>query len=216
MHGPGHSHDHAHPLEDPVVLRSRDGLRTVILTLTGLAITAAIQLVIYLMSGSVALLADLIHNVGDALTALPIGIAFVLHSRKAEAWSGVAVVLVILASALFAGYAAIERFIHPQAPSHLLAVAIAGAIGFIGNYVVAIIRLRAGERLDSAALTADGHHARADAWVSLGVVASAAAVALGFDVADPLIGLVITLMILQITWHAWGTVRAEMKGLSEG
>ena len=172
------------------------------------------QAVVFAMSGSVALLADLIHNVGDALTALPVGLAFLLKSRRAEAWSGVAVVAAIFISAMFAGYEAIQRFIEPSTPSHLAVLALAGFVGFAGNWVAAIIRTRAGEKLGSAALVADGKHARADAWVSLGVVASAAVVAAGVPIADPVIGLVITIMILRITWHSWIVVRTELRGLN--
>ncbi|MCX6389054.1 MAG: cation diffusion facilitator family transporter [Solirubrobacterales bacterium] len=216
MHGPEHSHSHAeghghsHGLVDESIMRSRAGVRAVLESLAILALAAAIQVGVYLLSGSVALLADLIHNIGDALTAVPVGIAFLLHSRKAEAYAGLAVVAAIFISAIAAGYEAIDRFINPQTPTHLLAVAAAGAVGFLGNWIVAVIRLRAGKRLDSAALIADGHHARADAFVSLAVIASAAVVAIGFEVADPLIGLAITLVILRITWHSWGTVRAEL------
>jgi len=195
-------------------MRSREGVRAVVASLVVLAVCAALQAVVFAMSGSVALLADLIHNVGDALTALPVGLAFLLQSRRAEAWSGVAVVGAIFISAMFAGYEAIQRFIEPSTPSHLAALALAGLAGFAGNWMAAIIRTRAGEKLGSAALVADGKHARADAWVSLGVVASAAVVAVGAPIADPLIGLVITLMILRITWHSWLVVRAELRGLS--
>jgi cation diffusion facilitator family transporter len=195
-------------------MRSREGLRAVVASLVVLAACAAMQAVVFAMSGSVALLADLIHNVGDALTALPVGLAFLLKSRRAEAWSGVAVVAAIFISAMFAGYEAIQRFIEPSTPSHLAVLALAGFVGFAGNWVAAIIRTRAGEKLGSAALVADGKHARADAWVSLGVVASAAVVAAGVPIADPVIGLVITIMILRITWHSWIVVRTELRGLN--
>lgn len=157
-------------------------------------------------SGSVALLADLIHNGGDALTAVPLGIAFALRSARAEKWAGLFVVAAIFFSACVAGYEAIMRLIDPSTPGHLVALAIAGAVGFLGNYLAAIIRSRAGERLDSPALVADGNHARADAYVSLAVIASAIAIALGFPILDPLIGLAITAVILRITWHSWQTV----------
>jgi cation diffusion facilitator family transporter len=172
-----------------------------------LGLTAAVQVLVFVVSGSVALLADLIHNLGDASTAIPLGIAFALRSPRGERWAGLAVVLAIFASACVAGYEAIARLIDPQQVEALGAVAAAGALGFAGNWLAAIIRSRAGRRLDSPALIADGAHARADAYVSLAVVASAGAVAAGIQVADPLIGLAITLVILHITWDSWRTVR---------
>ena len=173
-----------------------------------LAITALAQTAVFVASGSVALLADLIHNFGDAATAIPLAIAFVLRSARAERWAGLFVVAAIFVSACVAGVESILRLIDPREPEHLVALALAGALGFAGNWVAARIRTRAGRRLDSPALIADGDHARADAYVSLAVVASAAVVALGLPIADPLIGLAITLVILRITWHSWQTVRA--------
>jgi cation diffusion facilitator family transporter len=181
----------------------------VLASLAVLGVTAALQTLVFVASGSVALLADLIHNFGDALTAVPLGAAFLLRSQRAERTAGLFVVAAIFVSACVAGVEAIARLIHPDAPDHLWALAFAGAIGYAGNRVAALIRLRAGRRLDSAALIADGHHARADAYVSLGVVASAAVVALGVPIADPLIGLAITLVILRITWQSWRTVRGH-------
>jgi len=172
-----------------------------------LGLTAAVQAVIYVFTGSIALLADLIHNFGDALTAIPIGAAFLLRSERAERYAGLAVVAVIFISACVAGYEAVRRLIEPQSPDHLLALALAGLVGFGGNWIAARMRARAGRRLDSPALIADGNHARADAYVSLAVIASAAVVAIGVDVADPLIGLGITVVILRITWESWRTVR---------
>jgi cation diffusion facilitator family transporter len=205
-HG-GHGHGHSHGLVDPSIKRSREGLRAVALALGVLGATAALQAVVFAASGSLALLADLIHNVGDAATAIPLGIAFVLRSEVAERRAGLFVVLAIFVSACVAGYEAVLRLVEPQRPSHLAAVAVAGAVGFLGNIVAAQIRTRAGRRLHSPALVADGDHARADAYVSLAVVASAAAVAAGAQVADPLIGLAITLVILRITAQSWRTVR---------
>src|SRR5437879_811144 len=161
-----------------------------------------------LLTNSVALLADLIHNFGDALTAVPLGIAFFLRSVRGEKLAGLAVVLAIFISACVALYETILRFIHPHALTHLWVLAAAGVIGFIGNELAAQIRLRAGRRLGSAAMTADGNHARVDGFVSLGVVGSAIVVGLGAQIADPIIGLVITLVILKITWDSWRTVRA--------
>jgi cation diffusion facilitator family transporter len=208
-HDNGHDrgHGHSHGLVDPSIKRSREGLRAVALALVVLAVTAALQVVVYLASGSVALLADLIHNIGDAATAIPLGIAFLLRSEVAERRAGLFVVLAIFVSACVAGYEAVLRLVDPQRPDHLLALAAAGAVGFLGNMVAAQIRSRAGRRLDSPALIADGDHARADAYVSLAVVASAGAVAAGAQVADPLIGLAITLVILRITAQSWRTVR---------
>jgi cation diffusion facilitator family transporter len=201
------AHDHSHGLVDPSIRRSRAGVRAVLWALAVLAATAAVQAAILVATGSIALLADLIHNVGDALTAVPLGIAFLMRSDRAERLAGLAVVAAIFVSAAVAGYEAVDRLINPHTPSHLAALALAGAAGFAGNWVAARIRTRAGRRLDSPALVADGAHARADAYVSLGVVASAVVVALGAPVADPLIGLAITLVILRITWQSWQTVR---------
>jgi cation diffusion facilitator family transporter len=200
---------HSHGLVDASIKRSREGVRTVALALLVLGLTAAGQAVVYVASGSVALLADLIHNAGDAATAIPLGIAFVLRSERGERLAGLAVVAAIFISACVAGYEAIDRLVNPQDVHALGALALAGALGFAGNWVAAIIRTRAGRRLDSPALIADGDHARADAYVSIGVIASAVAVALGVPIADPIIGLAITLVILRITWRSWGTVRGH-------
>jgi len=165
------------------------------------------QAAVFMASGSVALLADLIHNFGDALTAVPLGLAFMLRSTKAERRAGVVIVAAIGLSACLVGVEAVRRLFDPVTPDHLAVLAIAGAVGFAGNCFAARIRTRAGQRLDSPALIADGHHARADAYVSLGVVASAGAVAIGVPIADPLIGLAITALILGITWQSWRTLR---------
>jgi cation diffusion facilitator family transporter len=207
-----HAHDereHSHGLVDRSILRSRAGIRAVSWSLAILTVTALAQVFIYSRTLSVALLADLIHNFGDALTAIPLGIAFYLRSARGERWAGVAVVLAIFISALVALGQTIERFIHPRSLSHLWLLAAAGVLGFIGNEIAAQVRLRAGRRLNSPALVADGNHARVDGFVCLGVLASAAVVALGVQIADPIIGLVITAIILQITWESWHTVRAD-------
>ena len=203
-------HGHTHGLVDPGIKRSRQGLVAVGLSLAVLATTALVQLGIYLASGSVALLADLIHNFGDAATAIPLAVAFLMRSAQAEGYAGLFVVLAIFASACVAGVEAVSRLIDPQAPTHLLALAAAGLVGFAGNWIAAAIRTRAGHRLQSAALLADGAHARADSYVSLAVIASAAVVALGAPVADPLIGLGITAVILEITWSSWKAVRGSL------
>jgi cation diffusion facilitator family transporter len=204
-----HAHDHPHGVVHDSIKRSRVGLRAVTLALLVLGATAALQAIVFLASGSIALLADLIHNIGDAATAIPLGAAFLLRSQRAERRAGLAVVAAIFISACVAGYEAVDRLIDPRDVDHLGALALAGGLGFAGNWIAAIIRSRAGRRLDSAALIADGDHARADAYVSLGVIASAAALAIGLDIADPLIGLAITLVILRITWQSWDTVRRE-------
>ncbi|MGV1048509.1 MAG: cation diffusion facilitator family transporter [Solirubrobacterales bacterium] len=201
-----HAHGHSHGFVDPSIKRSREGLRAVGLSFAVLGLTALAQVAIYLASGSVALLADLIHNFGDAATAIPLAVAFLLRSDRAERGAGLIVVMVIFASACVAGYEAVSRLIHPDPPTDLLALAAAGLIGFGGNWVAAMIRTRAGRQLDSPALVADGNHARADSYVSLAVVAGAAVVALGVPVADPLIGLGITAVIVKITWDSWWTV----------
>jgi cation diffusion facilitator family transporter len=207
--GAVHAHGHSHGLVDASIKRSREGTRAVLVSLAVLGVAAALQAVILAASGSVALLADLIHNVGDALTAVPLGIAFLLRSERAERWAGLFVVATIFLSACVAGIEAIDRLINPNAPTHLVPLAVAGVVGWGGNTLAAVVRTRAGRRLDSPALLADGNHARADAYVSLAVVASAIVVAVGAPVADPLIGLGITLVILRITWQSWRTVRGH-------
>jgi cation diffusion facilitator family transporter len=203
-------HGHSHGLVDESIVRSRAGIRAVSWSLAILTATALAQAFIYSRTLSVALLADLIHNFGDALTALPLGAAFFLRSARGERWAGLAVVLAIFISALVALGQTIERFVNPRTLSHLWLLAAAGAIGFLGNEIAAQVRLRAGRRLNSPALVADGNHARVDGFVSLGVIASAAVVSLGLPLADPVIGLVITLVILKITWESWQTVRGHV------
>ncbi|MDX6425300.1 MAG: hypothetical protein QOD52_705 [Gaiellaceae bacterium] len=213
-HGTSHDHDHeghgghghSHGLVDRSIVESRDGVRTVSISLLVLTAAALVQTAIFFTTGSVALLADLIHNYGDGLTAIPLGIAFYLRSARGERWAGLGVVAAILISALVALYETIQRLIHPQHLTHLWMLAAAGVVGFVGNEIAARVRLRGGKRLNSPALTADGNHARIDAFVSLGVVASAAVVALGVRIADPLIGLAITAVILKITWDSWQTI----------
>jgi cation diffusion facilitator family transporter len=204
-----HDHGHSHGLVHHSIKRSREGVRAVLLSLAVLGAAAAAQTVIYVLSGSVALLADLIHNLGDSLTAVPLGIAFLMRSGRAERGAGLFVVAAIFISACVAGAEAVKRLIHQSPPSHLAALAAAGAIGYMANFAAACVRTRAGRRLDSPALIADGNHARADAYVSLAVIASAAAIAIGIPIADPLIGLAITLVILRITWQSWSTVRGH-------
>jgi cation diffusion facilitator family transporter len=207
-HRHGHGHPHSHGLVDPSIARSRAGVRAVAISLLVLLLTAAAQALVFVATGSVALLADVIHNVGDALTAMPLAAAFVLRSARAEKAAGYFVVATIFFSACVAAFQAVDRLIHPQAIEHLLALGIAGAVGFLGNEGAAVIRLRAGRRLASPALVADGYHARTDGLVSLAVVASAIVVALGLQAADPVIGLLISLVILRITWQSWRTIRS--------
>lgn len=208
----GHSHSHSHGLVDDSIKRSREGVRAVTIALGILAGTAAVQALVFALSGSLALLADLIHNGGDALTAIPLGIAFALRSPRAERLAGLAIVAAIFISACVAGYESILRLIYPSTPSHLLVLALAGAIGFMGNWLAAQVRSRAGRRLDSAALIADGEHARVDAYVSLAVIASVLAIAAGVPILDPVIGLGMTAVILRITRESWRAVRGRPHG----
>jgi cation diffusion facilitator family transporter len=202
-------HGHSHGLVHDSIKRSREGIRAVLLSLGVLGATAVAQTIVFIASGSIALLADVIHNYGDALTAVPLGIAFALRSEVAERRAGLFVVAAIFISACVAGVEAIGRLIHPSTPNHLVLLGVAGAIGYVGNFIAARIRTRAGKRLDSPALIADGNHARADSYVSLAVIASAIVVALGLPIADPIIGLAITVVILRITWQSWATVRGH-------
>jgi cation diffusion facilitator family transporter len=203
-----HSHDSADRL-DTALETSKRGMRTLIWSFAALFVTAVAQLVIVLFTGSVALLGDTIHNFADALTALPLGIAFLLGRRaatrrytyglgRAEDLAGLAVVLIIAASAALAGYESVRRLANPQPVSHLWVVAAAGVIGFAGNEIVARYRITVGREIGSAALVADGLHARTDGFTSLAVVLGAGGVALGFPLADPIIGLGITVAILFV------------------
>lgn len=212
-HGHGGAHGHTHGTVDPTLATTTRGIWAIKWSFVILAITAAIQLVVVFTSGSVALLADTIHNVGDAATAVPLWIAFRLVRRKptarftyglgrVEDLAGVAIVGIILISALIAMYEAINRLLHPQAITLLWQVAIAGFVGFVGNEVVAIFRIKVGREIDSAALIADGYHARTDGLTSLAVVAGAAGVWFGFPLADPIVGLFITLAIFGIVWQS--------------
>lgn len=216
-HGHAHAHGHSHGGVDPALLRSREAMRTLWISLTILGVTAAFQVVVVVLSDSVALLADSVHNIGDALTAVPLAVAFLLVRRpptrrltygwgRAEDFAGLIVVGIILFSAVYAAYEAIDRLIHPSAPTHLLATAIAGAAGFVGNEWVAVYRIRSGKRVGSAALVADGYHARIDGFTSLAVVAGAILVAVGADLADPIIGLLISLAILRIVWQSMRSI----------
>jgi cation diffusion facilitator family transporter len=197
----GHSHDHAGRVDD-ALRDSTAGIRAVKISLVVLAVTAVAQLAIVAVSGSVALFADTVHNFSDALTAVPLWIAFAMGRRAAtrrytygfgrmEDLAGLFVVVVIAISALVAAVEAVRRLIDPVPLSHLSWVAAAGVVGFLGNEIVAVYRTRVGRRIGSAALRADGLHARADGLTSLAVVAGAVGVALGFPAADPIFGLLI-------------------------
>src|SRR5262245_45757826 len=208
-HGNDHSHDHSHGVVDPSIATSDRGLWAIKWSFVGLAATAALQLVVVVISGSVGLLADTIHNFGDAATAIPLGVAFWFARRKPSArftfgygrvedLAGVAIVLTILASAVIAGYESIQRLLHPQDISHLWAVIAASIVGFLGNEAVAIFRIRVGREINSVALIADGYHARVDGWTSLAVLFGAVGVWLGYPLADPIVGLLITAAIFGI------------------
>lgn len=207
--GHSHGHGHSHGLVERSIVSSREGLRAVSLSLLVLMLTTLAQFAVFALTGSVALLADLVHNFGDALTAVPLGIAFIMRSFVAEKRAGYFVVLTIFVSACVALWQSVERLISPQHIEHLWPLAAAGVAGFLGNEIAAQIRTRAGRRLDSPALIADGAHARTDGLVSLSVVASAAVLGLGWQIADPLIGLVITIVILRITWQSFHTVQRD-------
>lgn len=201
------SHGHTHGLVDETIVRSKEGVKAVSLSFTVLFFAALLQLIIFTMSGSIALLTDVIHNAGDSLTAIPLGLAFLLHSKKGERWAGYSIVMVIFVSAIVAIWQAIEKFVHPQTPTHLGVLVAAGVVGILGNEVAAIIRWRAGRRLNSPALIADGNHARADGIVSAGVIVSAVLIAMGMPIADPIIGIGISLLILHSSWQSLQTIR---------
>jgi cation diffusion facilitator family transporter len=206
-------HRHTHGAVDPTVATSERGIWAIKWSFVGLMATALLQLVVVLLSGSVALLSDTIHNFGDAATAIPLGIAFALTrlgvSRRftfgygrVEDLAGVVIVLIILFSAVVAGYQALERLISPQSVGFLWMVATASLVGFIGNEAVAVFRIRVGREIGSAPLVADGYHARTDGWTSLAVLAGAVGVWLGYPLADPIVGLLIAGAILVIVWQS--------------
>jgi cation diffusion facilitator family transporter len=218
-----HSHDSADSV-DSALESSAAGIRAVKVSLLVLGATAIAQIAIVMISGSIALAADTIHNFSDALTAVPLWIAFVLSTKAAtrrytygfgrfEDLAGLFVVATITLSAIVAGYEAIERLIHPQPIANLGWVALAGLAGFVGNEWVALYRIRVGKRIGSAALVADGLHARTDGFTSLAVLVGAGGVALGFPLADPIVGLVITVAILAVLRTA---VRDVFRRLIDG
>jgi cation diffusion facilitator family transporter len=220
-HGQGHGvahamahalHPHGHSSRDrtdAAMEASREGMRTVWLSLAILAGTAAVQAVVVAASGSVALLGDTVHNGADALTALPLGVAFALGRRaatrsytygygRAEDLAGIVIVLAVAASSALAGYEAVDRLLHPRDVDHVGAVALAALVGFVGNEWVAHYRITTGRRIGSAALVADGLHARTDGYTSLAVLLGAAGLAVGWPWADPVVGLAITAAILLV------------------
>jgi cation diffusion facilitator family transporter len=243
-HGHSHDHTHAHPTGlrgaikeifaphshdaadsvDSELESSADGIRAVKISLLVLGLTAVAQIVVVVLSGSIALAADTIHNFSDALTAVPLWIAFALSTKAAtrrytygfgrvEDLAGLFVVAMITLSAIIAGYEAVDRLIHPRPIGHVGWVAVAGLLGFIGNEWVALYRIRVGRRIGSAALVADGLHARTDGFTSLAVLIGAGGVALGFPLADPIVGLLITIAILAVLRTA---VRDVFRRLMDG
>ena len=223
-HGHGHGgkgHDHTHGAIDPSIITTERGIWAIKWSFIGLFATAIFQILIVLLSGSVALLADTIHNIGDAGTAIPLWVAFRLARRKpnrrftygygrVEDLAGLAIVLTILLSAIIAGYESIDRFIHPQTVSYLWTVIVASVVGFLGNEGVAQFRIKVGNEIGSAALIADGHHARVDGLTSLAVLFGAVGVWLGYPLADPIVGLLITIAILRIVWKSGKSILTRM------
>ena len=232
-HGPGseHSHEHGSGLlarirhlvrphshdagdkVDAALEASAEGIRALWISLAVLGATAVIQAVVVVFSGSVALLGDTLHNAVDALTALPLGVAFVVGRRpanrrytygygRAEDLAGLVIIVFIAASSALAAYEAVDRLTSPRKVTNLIAVAIAAGVGFAGNELVARYRIRVGRKIGSAALVADGLHARTDGFTSLAVLVGVAGVAVGWDWADPVVGLVITAAILVVLWQA--------------
>ncbi|RWM11320.1 MAG: cation transporter [Mesorhizobium sp.] len=222
VHGDDHgSGPHRHGVIDATIATTVRGIWAIKWSFVILATTAAMQMVVVVLSGSVALLADTIHNIGDATTAIPLWIAFMLARRKpsrtftyglgrVEDLAGIIIVGIILFSAIVAGYQAIDRLINPRMVTHLGWLAAAGVVGFLGNEAVAVFRIRVGREINSAALIADGYHARTDGLTSLAVVVGAFGVWLGFPLADPIVGLLITLAIFGIVWQSARSVLTRM------
>ncbi len=220
-HGDGDAHSHTHGVVDATIATTSRGIWAIKWSFVGLSITAVIQIFIVVLTDSVSLLADTIHNVGDAMTAVPLWIAFLFARRAAsrrfnygfgrvEDLAGAAIVLVIAFSAAVAGYQSIERLINPRDIQYVGAVAAGGAIGFLGNEAVALFRIRIGREINSAALIADGQHARVDGLTSLAVLVGAVAVWAGFPLADPIAGLIITALIVKIVIDAAKSVFGRM------
>ena len=219
-HGDERVHAHAHGVGDPSITSTARGLWTLKWSFVGLFATALLQAGVVALSGSVALLADTIHNFADAATAIPLGVAFLLGRRgvtkrftyglgRVEDLAGLMIVATIAASALVASYEAIQRLLHPQGLEYLGAVMVAAVIGFLGNEAVAVFRIRVGRQIGSAALIADGYHARVDGWTSLAVLVGAIGVWAGYPLADPVVGLVISVAIFAIVWQSARLVLAR-------
>ncbi len=213
LHLPGHSHDHHSPTQDSAFYQNELAIRTVKLALLSLGVTTVIQIVIYLASGSVALLGDTVHNLGDALNSIPLWLAFVLAKRRpnrrytygygrAEDVAGLVIVASIAFSAAYILWESIQKLINPQPLDNLGWVAVASIVGFLGNEVVAILQIRVGRQIRSDAMIADGLHARTDGLTSLAVLVAATGAALGFPVVDPIVGIAIGLIIVFITRDA--------------
>jgi cation diffusion facilitator family transporter len=224
-HPPDHGHElhhrHTHGVVDPSLIAANRGIWAVKWSFVGLMITALTQLVIVWLSSSIALFSDTIHNFGDAMTSLPLWIAFALARWKpgnrfpygygrVENLAGLAIVFTILFSAIVAGYECIRRFLHPQPVNYLWAVVLASILGFIGNEAVALFRIKVGRQMESAALIADGYHARVDGLTSLAVLFGTIGVWLGYPLADPIVGILITLAILAIVWQSGKTVFTQL------
>ncbi|MSS71774.1 MAG: cation transporter [Candidatus Latescibacteria bacterium] len=224
-HGHGNDdhggHGHTHGVIDPTIATTDRGIWAIKWSFIGLMVTALFQVVVVVMSGSVGLLADTIHNFGDAATAIPLWIAFMFARLKpskrfpfgygrVEDLAGVAIVLTILFSATVAGYQVVDRLLHPKPVTHLVALVAASILGFIGNEAVAVFRIRVGKEIGSAALVADGYHARVDGWTSLAVLFGALGVWLGYPLADPIVGLLITVVILGIVWQSGKAIFTRM------
>jgi cation diffusion facilitator family transporter len=224
-----HSHEdsdrrrlaHAHGVVDPAVLSTERGIWAIKWSFIGLFVTAVFQLFIVLLSGSVALLADSVHNIGDAATAIPLWIAFALGRQKPsqrftygygrlEDLAGVVIVAIIFLSAVIAGYESVAGLLYPRKVEYLGAVVIASIIGFAGNEAVAIFRIKVGREIGSAALVADGYHARVDGFTSLAVLIGALGVLAGYPIADPLVGMLITIVILKLVWESGASVFSRL------
>src|SRR5215211_4402312 len=227
-HGDAGGHGHTHGVIDPSLTTTEQGIWAIKWSFIILMITAALQVAVVFVSGSVALFADTIHNIGDATTAIPLWVASVLARRKpsrtftyglgrAEDLAGILIVPIILFSAVVAGYESINRLIHPQPVHQLGWLTAAGIIGFLGNEAVAVFRIRVGRQMNSAALIADGYHARPDGLTSLAVVLGALGVWIGFPLADPIIGLLITAAIFGIVWQsARAVITRALDGVEPG
>ncbi|HWY79536.1 MAG TPA: cation diffusion facilitator family transporter [Candidatus Sulfotelmatobacter sp.] len=211
-HSPTQEHEHTHGTVDPMLFASQKGLKAVMSSSIVLFVGSLFQLAVVILSGSVSLLSDTIHNLGDGATAIPLSIAFLIGRRKpnnsftygygkAEDLAGVTILLFMLASALYAAYVSINRLFHPYTPTHLWVIAIASLVGFGINEGAAIFRIKVGEQIHSEALVTDGKHARMDGFTSLAVLVGAFGTYLGYPIVDPIVGLFITVLILHTIWE---------------